>query len=343
MAQLTCFFTVILSVFLTNGLANIQSFAEVEEAVSEIETTEIRMPGVTTQQNETYLCTAYPLNMLETNYLIGFDALADQHQVHHVLLFGCEEPGSDDAVWDCGEMSATETQYRRFPTCNSQPQILYAWGKGAPKLELPKGVGFSVGGGTQNRYIVLQIHYMHKTDKEDFSGVRVASTSIPQPRTASTLLIVTGGKVPAKTTEEFEAACIIDEPVQLHPFAFRVHTHSHGKTVSGWLVREDPTTGQDEWQLLGQRDPQLPQMFETVRNQSLIINLGDIVAARCTIKNDENREIKIGGKGTDEMCNFYLMYYVEGDNVLRDNTCFSPGPPEYHWSSEAGLNHVPHH
>ena len=54
---------------------------------------------------------------------------------------------------------------------------------------------------------------MHKTDKEDTSGVRVVSTPIPQPRTASTLLIVTGGTIKPKTTEDFEAACVIDGSV----------------------------------------------------------------------------------------------------------------------------------
>jgi len=340
------FVSVFLFFYFGNGLAEINGLSEQQFEIEEesyVENTEIRMPGVTTEQNETYLCTAYPLNMFETHYIVGFDPIADKDQVHHMLMFGCEEPGSDDAVWDCGEMSAAETKYRRSPTCASQPNILYAWGRGAPKLELPEGVGFKVGAETKNQFIVLQIHYMHKTPKTDFSGVQVVSTQIPQPRTASTLLIVTGGEIKPKTSEDFEAACVIDEPVQMHPFAFRVHTHRHGTTVSGWLVKEDPKTRVDEWTLLGERDPQLPQMFEAVKNTSLVVSPGDILAARCTIKNDENRVISIGPTGSDEMCNFYLMYWVEGEDTLQDNTCFSPGAPQYHWTSEAGLNHVPHH
>jgi peptidylglycine monooxygenase len=339
MARLS-FIAVFLIVFSENGLSKIVGVSEVE--MEEVESTEIRMPGVSVDHNETYLCTSYPLNMVETNYIIGYEPLADMHQVHHILLFGCEEPGSDDPVWDCGEMSAAGSQYRRAPTCATQPQILYAWGRGAPKLELPKDVGFPVGGETQSKFVILQVHYMHKTDKADISGVRVVSTPIPQPRTASTLLIVTGGSIKSKATEDFEAACVIDEPVEMHPFAFRVHTHSHGTQVSGWLVKEDPETGRDDWSLIGSRDPQLPQMFEPVKNDSMLISPGDIVAARCTIKNTEDHEITIGPTGKDEMCNFYLMYWVEGDRTLLDNTCFSPGSPQYHWSKEAGLNHVPH-
>jgi len=93
--------------------------------------------------------------------------------------------------------------------------------------------------------------------------------------------------------------------------------------------------------MLGKRDPRLAQMFVPVENASLVITQGDVLAARCTMKNDEQREVAIGASGEDEMCNFYLMYWVNGDRVLADNTCFSPGPPQYYWGKDAGLNHIP--
>jgi peptidylglycine monooxygenase len=42
----------------------------------------------------------------------------------------------------------------------------------------------------------------------------------------------------------------------------------------------------------------------------------------------------------DEMCNFYIMYYVENDKPLETKYCFTPGPPDYYWS-QAGLNNIP--
>jgi len=275
--------------------------------------------------------------MEDTNYLVGFNPIEDLDGVHHVLLFGCEAPGSEEQVWNCGEMSHShggnsQSEERRAPTCTSQPNILYAWAHNAPKLELPQGVGFRVGGNTKNNYLVLQVHYMHKANKEDFSGVKVASTIQPQPRTAATLLVVTGGEIQPKSTEQLEAACVVDEPVVMHPFAFRTHTHRHGKMVDGWVVRDNIVNGQDnmEWTKLGQRDPQLPQLFEAVANKSIVISQGDIIAARCQIKNNENRKIQVGPTGEDEMCNFYLMYWVDGEDVLNNNICFSPGAPHYH-------------
>jgi Copper type II ascorbate-dependent monooxygenase, C-terminal domain len=38
------------------------------------------------------------------------------------------------------------------------------------------------------------------------------------------------------------------------------------------------------------------------------------------------------------MCNFYIMYYVDGDRTLPDTFCFTEGPPSWDWSKfEDGL------
>lgn len=37
--------------------------------------------------------------------------------------------------------------------------MIYAWARDAPKLELPEGVGFKVGGKSPIQYLVLQVHY----------------------------------------------------------------------------------------------------------------------------------------------------------------------------------------
>lgn len=41
------------------------------------------------------------------------------------------------------------------PCCH--PRCSYGWGSNAAKLELPEGVGFSVGGETSIKYIVAQV------------------------------------------------------------------------------------------------------------------------------------------------------------------------------------------
>lgn len=38
------------------------------------------------------------------------------------------------------------------------------------------------------------------------------------------------------------------------------------------------------------------------------------------------------------MCNFYMMYYVDGDRIAEENYCFSPGPPKWNWFQLDGLH-----
>ncbi len=35
--------------------------------------------------------------------------------------------------------------------------------------------------------------------------------------------------------------------------------------------------------------------------------------------------------GNDEMCNFYIMYWVDGDQLLDNPVCQSVGPPNYYF------------
>ena len=39
------------------------------------------------------------------------------------------------------------------------PEVVYAWARDAPRLVLPEGVGFRVGGRSSIQYLVLQVHY----------------------------------------------------------------------------------------------------------------------------------------------------------------------------------------
>ena len=89
-----------------------------------VQSTDLRMPGVRLEKNDTYLCTAFPLDSDEEHYIsernkliiiyfknncfykymylyfsVSFEPLANQHQIHHMLLFGCEMPGSDEPAW----------------------------------------------------------------------------------------------------------------------------------------------------------------------------------------------------------------------------------------------------
>lgn len=109
---------------------------------------------------------------------------------------------------------------------------------------------------------------------------------------AGVLLLGTGGIIPPLTTEHMETACEIQEHKTIYPIAYRTHTHSLGKIVSGYRVRTDEF-GRDHWTLLGKRDPLTPQMFYPVENTDPII-YGDQLAARCTMQSNRHRFTQIG-------------------------------------------------
>lgn len=82
-------------------------------------------------------------------------------------------------------------------------------------------------------------------------------------------------------------------------------------------------------------------MFYPISNESLTIKQGDILAARCTMNNYLSHDVSVGPTGDDEMCNFYIMFWVDGDDELNQKYCFSSGPPEYYWKNDPLIERVP--
>jgi len=298
------------------------------------------MPKVQPEAAESYLCTPIRLDTDLTYYIVGFQPNATKATAHHMLVYGCEEPGSMSATWNCGEMSVKQSGLETRQPCATGSSIIYAWAKDAPALELPKGVGFRVGADSSIKYLVLQVHYAsvdHIPSTGDDSGVVLEYTEKQQPKTAGVLLLGSGGYAPAHSTTYFETSCEIEDPRDMHPFAFRVHTHGLGRVVSGWRVRN-----YSDWKLIGKQDPQLPQMFYPTETE-LVVRKGDTVAARCTMVNNRDRTTYIGMTNKDEMCNFYMMYWVEGKSPVTPNTCFTRGPPSWSWGGVYGahLTNIP--
>jgi len=296
------------------------------------------MPKVHPPQEEAYLCT--PIEIKDEEYYItGFRPKALQHTAHHMLIYGCEEPGTQEEVWNCGEMQGKPDGLEHYHPCKKGSTIIYGWAKDAPDFELPKDVGFKVGKESQIKYLVLQTHYAHLDmipEEGDSSGIFLHYTRHPQPKTAGVLLLGTSGFAPKHSTTYFETACQMNDDREIHPFAFRTHTHSLGKVVSGWRVRN-----MSQWDVIGKRDPQLPQMFYPVANTSTTLMPGDVIAARCTMVNNRDRRTWIGATNNDEMCNFYVMYWVYGKQQVHPDICFSAGPPEWSWHKSAGLRNIP--
>ncbi|XP_077593275.1 peptidyl-glycine alpha-amidating monooxygenase isoform X1 [Stigmatopora nigra] len=276
---------------------------------------DLRMPAVIPDDSDTYLCMAFPVPTRHTLYVVDFIPQASMKTVHHMLLFGCRSPVSTTDYWDCGSAQGT---------CEDKSSILYAWARNAPHKKLPKDVGFKVGPNAGVSYFVLQIHYGDATafqdHHKDCSGVTLQMTSTPQPFTAGIYLLGSVGTViqPGNTVTNADVACdYTSHPI--HPFAFRTHTHRLGKVVSGYRVRNG------EWTLIGRQSPQLPQAFYPA-NHDVDVQYGDTLAARCMFTGEgRTTETYIGGSSNDEMCNFYMMYYMDSKHAVPFMTCMKRG------------------
>ena len=57
--------------------------------------------------------------------------------------------------------------------------------------------------------------------------------------------------------------------------------------------------------------------------------------------NHHDHDVHVGQTNNDEMCNFYVMYWVKGKDVVDKRVCFSPGPPFWSWKGSAMLPNIP--
>ncbi|XP_075397443.1 peptidyl-glycine alpha-amidating monooxygenase isoform X15 [Tenrec ecaudatus] len=277
---------------------------------------DIRMPGVTPKQSDTYFCMSLRLPTDEEAFVVDFKPRASMDTVHHMLLFGCNMPASTGSYWFCDE-----------GTCTDKANILYAWARNAPPTRLPKGVGFRVGGDTGSKYFVLQVHYgdisAFRDNHKDCSGVSLHLTRLPQPLIAGMYLMMSVDTViPAgEKVVNSDISCHYKN-YPMHVFAYRVHTHHLGKVVSGYRLRNG------QWTLIGRQSPQLPQAFYPVEHP-VDVSFGDVLAARCVFTGEGRTEAThIGGTSSDEMCNLYIMYYMEAKHAVSFMTCTQNVAPD---------------
>eukprot|EP00794_Sanderia_malayensis_P009853 gene9853-10864_t len=269
----------------------------------------IYMPGVSPQKHDSYIC--YAQKVPRDEFYVAFKPKAEMQTAHHLLLFGCDVPFTKSKKWNCGEM---------FPVCKSGRQyILYAWGKNAPALVLPKGVGFKVGPSTPIKYIVLQVHYGNVdkfvgTNLKDYSGVIMDTTTENLRYHAGIYVLAEGyaGIPPHKPVWHLDTGCPYQGEAVLYPFAARVHAHKLAVVISGYKVRNG------KWTLIHKENPQRPQAFYPVDGR-MTIKPGDHLEARCTYNTMKKDVVtRIGATMKDEMCNFYIMFYYDSKKYTTE-------------------------
>lgn len=304
------------------------------------------MPGVTTKERDSYLCMA--VKVPRKGNVIRYEPRAQMDTVHHMLLHGCKLPyKAESGAWPCvmGQICARN---------GGSVQFLYGWGRNAPALHLPQGVGFSIGehenpDDPENSpsvdgvdWLVLQVHYLDIATEPNDSGVSIVATTAPRPLKAGVLAFATGGSIPPHK-EEYHVlsdACY-DDARTVQVFAFRVHAHSLGVTNTLSRVSVAEAEGRSNYEtavhkvrkepnLLVGRSPQLPQSFEPLGGElgeKFLLTPGTRLRMVCTYNSTSRNEITyFGFSSKHEMCNVYLMVMAT-EAVSHGNFDFTIGAP----------------
>ena len=289
-----------------------------------------------------YICTSIKIASSSRKYITRFEPVVNTTTTHHITLHGCKNPGREEAIFNCGVMGFKPKKDQQYPSaadvCGSgsgMSQMIYVWSNGASELLLPGDAAIPVSGpDTAVDWLVMQVHYKNVDtilEKGDNTGIIVHYTEIPTPKTVGLLGTNSFGTYPALKTTHNEAACQLSEDIVIHPFRYFVHTHDLGRVVSGWKVNSNMS-----WTLIGKRDPQSPNEFHSMENTEITMTKGDYLASRCTMVNTKDKLVKSGTTYVDEMCMFYLLYWVDGPKTMDMKFCKSNGYPFHSWSRGFG-------
>ncbi|XP_043195701.1 peptidyl-glycine alpha-amidating monooxygenase-like isoform X4 [Amphibalanus amphitrite] len=283
---------------------------------------EFHMPPYQPKENDAYVCTGIKVSDLAgtdaTVWVTQYRALSDADTAHHMLLFQCDDLTPQQRAagkWECGHHGVCQNS-----------QVMYAWAKNAPATKLPDDVGFKIGGTTQHKYLVLQIHYAHPLPAPDTSGVELMVSEKPQKYQAGIYLLLDGSVVipPNTPVTHADVNCQFNGENTLTAFAYRVHAHKLGKVITGYRYNTQNQTLVE----MARGNPQWPQAFYPMKHP-IDIHPGDLVHARCTFDSTgRNRTTRIGATSADEMCNLYVMYYTDAEKGRSAFACMGENVPE---------------
>jgi peptidylamidoglycolate lyase len=186
----------------------------------------------------------------DDHYIHRFEPRASSLVVHHMLLFGCKGAASKTLRTREGGMFSDNDgggQPRGAVCAGSDPEpFIFGWGKDAPDLHLPDGIGFRVGGDFGFKTLVLETHYLekfapnlstngtlaHDANEDPMSGVTVHLRPGVPRRFMSVLAYAQGFVLPPNERRtEVKTVCAYTDSAPLSAYAFRVHTHALGVEV----------------------------------------------------------------------------------------------------------------
>ena len=227
---------------------------------------------------------------------------------YHFILYSCDDaPGlqdksNDGLVWNCDQ--EFENAWRNdtgFPTANrcsgiGDPyHLLFGWVPGWIMPRFRGGTSARVGG-----YLVLQVHLLNITQDwhEQGYGLDLYITRAkPNKLIGEFVSNTVDGYVHAHSVANVEAACAITSDAVLHPLLFTAHGHHHTTALSVWKV--DAVT--QTWSLIGCATGN-GGGYIPVADDNIVVRKGDMIATRCTIRNDSPTDAPFGSVAAATAC-----------------------------------------
>ena len=272
------------------------------------ETFNLTMPGVTTK-DEHYVCYLWKPPFNSIRYITSYLVVPDSPLVHHILVYKC-----------AGKLDATKLDKKCSRHC---AQFIYAWARNAPKLQLPKGVGFEIGA-KDSSFILMEVHYRAQVATPDHTSITMETTTEHLPYAAAIDLLLKNKYdfPPNKDRILLNLSCKITQEAEFYPLAFRSHSHTHGKVLTGYIYHNKKFT------LLGKGNPRWPQAFWPAQTENLVIKKGDVLVVRGVYSTkNEFRPLKIGFTHNDEMFNYYILYYKNASIPFKSFSCSGDNVP----------------
>uniref|UniRef100_A0A1I7WFW3 Cu2_monoox_C domain-containing protein n=1 Tax=Heterorhabditis bacteriophora TaxID=37862 RepID=A0A1I7WFW3_HETBA len=162
-------------------------------------------------------------------------------------------------------------------------------------------------------YSPSQVHYAQPFigNVRDYSGVTLHMSIMRPVYQAAVMLFVSGQSIPPHRKQvQNNISCEYTSDTEIHPFAFRTHTHAMGRVVSAYFKRKD------QWTKIGSRNPQWPQLFEII-STSPVIRKGDLMAASCRFDSyDKSEAVPMGLTLKNILKEEMISYPAEGFELL---------------------------
>ncbi|KJE92042.1 peptidyl-alpha-hydroxyglycine-alpha-amidating lyase-PA [Capsaspora owczarzaki ATCC 30864] len=277
------------------------------------------MPGVTTTSDDTYLCTFAALPEEHDYFIHKFEPVANEHLVHHMMVYGCTTPYVDTGrPWGCANMNHV---------CGETgSHVLFSWAHGARAFTLPDNTGFHVGQFATIRTLVLQVHYAPIIHVPDFvTGVQLYLARATSASVFAGMLVMARSQLHLEyATDLVEAplSCTFSSPAPITAFAFRVHAHGLGESISASV--RSATTG--ALTVLGVGVPSNGSFV--MLPEPITLSSNDVLEGYCrynTSSLSPGQVVRVGTTFADEMCNFYLMF----SSAVVDGTFLCESTPTF--------------